>query len=306
MRSSFVYCVVVTAVYCVVVTAEGAHLGSVIQAVLIGMLIVLAGTIPRNLLFAANLRFYPGLPWAVPATAIYLWFFWRYLQGFGSPDNTSAQRHSSLRANPIPASLWAWSMLAGGLGIVALVFALRVVNRLIVLPEQRLPAFTGVPQITVLLLLLFAAPVAGLVEESAFRGYMQQPIERRYGLFVAILITGTMFAVAHLDFTLALWPYYIAVSAIYGTVAYLTNSILPAIVLHTCGNLYSNFDLWMHGKAEWQASSGAATLIWKTGIDRAFWYSIFALVFFAAAMVWAYFMLARNALSIQSNRSATT
>lgn len=281
-------------------------MGSVIQAVLIGMLIVLAGSIPRNLLFAANLRFYPELPWAVPLTALYLWFFWRYLKGSALPDATSTQRRSSLRANRLPLNLWTWSLLAGGLGIFALVLALRVANRLIVLPEQRLPAFTGVPPITVLSLLLFAAPVAGIVEESAFRGYMQQPIERRYGLFIAVLITGTMFAVAHLDFTLVLWPYYIAVSAIYGVVTYLTNSILPAIVLHTCGNLYSNFDLWLHGKAEWQASSGTAALIWSTGIDRSFWYSILFLVFVTAATLWAYFMLARSARIPHSSHSAIT
>lgn len=33
-----------------------------------------------------------------------------------------------------------------------------------------------------------------------------------------------------------------AVAAIYGTVTYLTNSILPAVVLHTGGNIYSNID----------------------------------------------------------------
>jgi membrane protease YdiL (CAAX protease family) len=110
----------------------------------------------------------------------------------------------------------------------------------------------------VLALLLMAAPVAGIIEESAFRGYMQYPIERRYGLPVAILITGTMFAVAHLDFTPILWPYYVAVAAIYGVVAYLTQSILPAIVLHTAGNVYSNLDLWLHGQAEWQKAAGAS------------------------------------------------
>ena len=52
------------------------------------------------------------------------------------------------------------------------------------------------PRATVLALLLMAAPVAGVVEEAAFRGYMQGPIERQYGLIVAILVTGTMFAVA--------------------------------------------------------------------------------------------------------------
>jgi membrane protease YdiL (CAAX protease family) len=58
-----------------------------------------------------------------------------------------------------------------------------------------------------------------------------------------------MFAIAHLDFTLILWPYYVAVSAIYGTGTFLTNSILPAVVLHTAGNIYSNFYLWLHRQA---------------------------------------------------------
>jgi hypothetical protein len=170
-----------------------------------------------------------------------------------------------------------------------------VANRLVVLPQQRLPDLGQVPEVTVVSLLLMAAPVAGIVEEAAFRGYMQGPIERRYGLIIAILVTGTMFAVAHLDFTLILWPYYVAVAAIYGTVTYLTQSILPAVVLHTGGNIYSNSDLWLHGQAEWQASSGPAVLIWKTGTDAAFWISGIALLIVAAAMVSAYSKLARAA-----------
>jgi membrane protease YdiL (CAAX protease family) len=267
----------------------------IVRAVLIGMLIVIAGTIPRNLLFLANLRVFTSVPWAVPLTAFYLWFFWRYLDGAGPPESTVEERRVSLRANRLAGRVWAWALVAGGLGIVALVLALRVANRLIVLPQQQLPDFSQVPKLTVLALLLMAAPVAGIVEEAAFRGYMQGPIERRYGLTLAILITGTMFAVAHLDFTPILWPYYVAVAAIYGTVTYLTQSILPAVVLHTGGNLYSNFDLWLHGQAEWQASAGPAALIWKTGADSSFWISSVALLLVAAGMVWAYFKLARVA-----------
>jgi hypothetical protein len=66
-------------------------------------------------------------------------------------------------------------------------------------------------------------------------------------------------------------------------VAYLTNYILPAVVLHTGGNIYSNFDLWLHGQAEWQASSGAAQLVWTTGIDGAFVRSAIALLFVTVA-----------------------
>jgi membrane protease YdiL (CAAX protease family) len=270
---------------------------AVVEAVLIGMLVAMVGTIPRNLIFAANLRYFPSVPWAVPVTTAYLWFFWRYLNGAGPPESSAERRRTSLRATGIPARMWAWALLAGGLGIVALVLALRVANRMVVLPPQRLPDFGQVPQSTVLSLLLMAAPVAGIIEEAAFRGYMQGPIERRLGLLPAILITGTMFAVAHLDFTLLLWPYYVAVAAIYGTVTHLTRSILPAVVLHTAGNLYSNLDLWLHGQAEWQASSISSNLIWKTGADSAFWTASAGLVVASALTVSAYFMLARAARS---------
>jgi len=57
---------------------------------------------------------------------------------------------------------------------------------------------------------------------------------------------------------LTLLPYYVAVTALYGVVTSLTNSILPAIILHTLGNTYSNLDLLLHGRAEWQAASRTA------------------------------------------------
>ena len=150
----------------------------VTRAVLIGMLVMFAGTIPRNLIFAANLRLFPSVPWAVPATAVYLWCFCRYLQGAGPPETTAQARRVGLRANRITGVVWGWSLLAGGLGIVALILALRVANRLVVLPAQNLPDLTHVPKFTVVSLLLMAAPVAGIIEEAAFRGYMQGPIER--------------------------------------------------------------------------------------------------------------------------------
>ena len=265
---------------------------TILRSVLVGLLVMLAGTIPRNLLFAANLRYFQNVPWAVPLTAAYLWVFWRYLNGFGPPPSTVEDRRHQLRANRVPGRIWAWALLAGALGIVTLVLALKLANRLVTLPQQQLPDLSQVPRFTVLALLLMAAPVAGIIEEASFRGYMQGPIERRHGLISAILVTGTAFAVAHLDFTLILWPYYLAVAAIYGVVTSFTNSILPAIVLHTGGNLYSNVDLWLHGKAEWQVSSVTSHLIWKTGADSSFRVTAIALVLVATAMLGSFSKLA--------------
>jgi membrane protease YdiL (CAAX protease family) len=265
------------------------------QAVIIGVAVALAGTIPRNILYAANFRYFTGFPWAIPVMAAYLWIFWLYLNGAGPPASTSLDRRASLRANRISWRVWLASLVAGGLGIVALVLALRIVNQLVALPTQEMPDLGGVPRSTVIALLLMGALIAGVVEEAAFRGYMQGPIEKAHGICTAILITGTMFALVHLDFTPVLWPYYVAVAAIYGTVTYLTNSILPAVVLHTSGNVYSNLDLWLHGQAEWQAPAGDRLLLWKTGFDSAFWKETTAFAVIAAAMLLAYWMLARVA-----------
>src|SRR5262245_12169757 len=172
---------------------------------------MLVGTLPRNALLFANLKLAPGVPWSAPLIAAFIALFWRYLRGWGPPADTAPSRRDGLRANAVSGGGWAWALTAGFLGIVALVLALRVANRLVALPAQDASAFTGVPPATVVALLLLSAFVAGVVEEAAFRGYMQGPIEQRFGLPVAILVTGTMFALAHLDFTLALWPYYVAV-----------------------------------------------------------------------------------------------
>ena len=112
-----------------------------------------------------------------------------------------------------------------------------------------------------------------------------------------------MFAVAHLDFRLVLWPYYVAVAAIYGTVTYLTSSVWPAIVLHTGGNIYSNVDLLLHGRAEWQASSTAGSVGWATGIDAALVSASAALVLVGGATVWAHVMLARAAREARGSKA---
>lgn len=71
--------------------------------------------------------------------------------------------------------------------------------------------------------------LAGVVEETAFRGYMQGPVERRHGPIVAILVTGVIFGLLHYNHhpasVFAMLPFYIAVAAVYGGVTYLTNSI---------------------------------------------------------------------------------
>lgn len=278
-------------------------MSAVAQAVGLGMLVMLAGSVPRNVLFAANLRVGTAVPWAVPVMALYLWALWRYLDGRGGDPSTRAFRRTSLRATRLRPAVWTWALAAGALGLVALVIGLRLANRFVALPAQQLPDLSAVAPVTVWTLLLAAAPIAGVVEEAAFRGYMQGPIEKVWGLAPAILITGTMFAVAHLDFTPLLWPYYVAVAALYGAVTFATESVWPAVVLHTAGNLYSNVDLLLHGQAEWQAPRSGAASVWQTGADMDVARSAMALLFLLLAFAVTYRQLAREASS--PGRAAT-
>jgi len=127
---------------------------------------------------------------------------------------------------------------------------------------------------------------------------MQGPIERRHGPVVAILVSGAVFGFAHFTHhpasVLAMMPYYLAVTAIYGGLAYATNSILPSLVLHAGGDIFELNRLWATGQPEWQLTSKAPQLIWETGPDAAFWGYLAAFILAGSAAVWAYATLARS------------
>jgi membrane protease YdiL (CAAX protease family) len=231
----------------------------------------------------------------VPPTALYLWLYWRYVHGAGWPRSTMEARRISYRANAVPEDVWGMALFAGLLGLVAVLLLQGVMGRLVSLPKQQELDVSQYPAWTVFLWVLMGSVVAGVVEEASFRGYMQGPIERRHGPVIAILVTGLFFGFAHFthpEVALVLLPYYLAVAAVYGALAYLTNSILPSLVLHAGGNLLSAFDLFARGRSEWQASPNPKPLIWDAGPDASFWLALAAAAVAGTAAVWAYAMLA--------------
>lgn len=239
----------------------------VLRSVVVGLGLLLVGTVPRHALFAANLRFVPDVPWSVPILAIGLGFFWSFLAGAGPPAESSHQRREWLRAHPISGRTWLWSMLAGLLGLIALAAAQQLFGRLLELPLPILPDLSQVPDQTVITLLAAGAPIAAIVEEAALRGYMQGPIERRCGLLPAILITGTVFAGARFELTPQLWPYHLAVAALYGSITHFANSIRPVVVLHTLAALSASLQLWLRGRKEWSLAAPGPDSLWITGWD---------------------------------------
>jgi membrane protease YdiL (CAAX protease family) len=265
----------------------------IVRAVLTGGLVALAGTTPWALLVSLNTKHWSAVPWAVPPTALYLWLFWRYVRGAGWPRSTADARRALSRANPVADDMWGMAIVAGLIGLVAVLLLQTVMSRLVSIPPQRDIDPSQYPVGTVALWVLMSAAVAGVVEETAFRGYMQGPIERRHGPAIAILTTGLLFGFLHFthpEVTVVLLPFYLAVAAVYGMLAYLTNSTLPSMVLHGGGNVVSAFGLFVQGRSEWQGLGAERGTL---GADGSLWVSVAATLVVGAAAVWAYVALAR-------------
>src|SRR5262245_42572156 len=268
----------------------------IVVAVLAGLGAAAAGTLPWALLVRWNTEHGSRVPWAVPIMAAYLWAYWRYVRGAGWPHSTSRARRSAARVNPLTEDQWGLALVAGVLGIGSVILFQGVLGRLVTLPQQQDLNVSLYPAATVASWLLMSAAVSGIVEETAYRGYLQRPIERRHGPVVAILTTGLVFGLSHFthpEVTFVLLPFYLGVAAVYGGIAYLTDSTLPGMVLHGGGNALAFINLFTSGQSEWSITPAPQPLIWQTGPDASFWAASAALVAGATATVWAYSALAR-------------
>lgn len=280
----------------------------IVRAVAVGLIAAAAGTVVWARLISANIHHGSQLPWSVPIMAVYLVVYWRYFaRGDWWPAATRVPRRQNARANTISDEAWGMSFVAGFLGLVSILLLQGVMSRLVTLPQQHDVDPSQFPLGTVTLWVIMSALVAGIVEETAFRGYIQRPIEQRYGPVVAILVTGSLFAFGHFshpEVGIVLLPYYLAVAAVYGSLAYFTDSTLPSIVLHAGGNMFSAIDLFTRGRSEWQLSTTAPKLIWETGADAAFVGSVLALLVVSALTVAAFVALSRTSRARAPARAA--
>jgi membrane protease YdiL (CAAX protease family) len=269
-----------------------ARLKAWVRAVAAGLAAGLVGTLSWASLVAANIRYLPTIPWATPAMACILVAWWLYFaKGRGWPHATAEARRRCGRANPVPEDLWGPALGAGMLGLLTTLLLQGVLARLVLLPQQQYLDPSQYPVLTVFAWVVMSAVVAGVVEETAFRGYIQGGIERRYGLTTAILVTGSLFGLVHFthpEVGLVLLPFYMSVAAVYGLLAAATNSTYPGMVLHAGGNVFSAFSLFTQGRSEWQLTTVPPPTIWQAGVDGSFLANLGMLAVAGTATVMAY------------------
>lgn len=228
-------------------------------------------------------------PWSIGAMAIVLWVYLRYVSGSWWPKATTESRRVRFRATKLPMRVWKWSLIAALLAAVLLESSLVVTFRIIEFPAEAWALaydFADAPIWQVWLFILMAALVAGITEEVGFRGYMQVPLEGRYGPAIGITIVSIVFVVAHLNQAWAggggILIMLFGISAVWGVLARVSGSLIPGIVSHTVADI-ANFSYW------WTDVAGAFDKrpISETGIDTHFilWITVFmaSLALFALA-----------------------
>lgn len=271
-------------------------------AVAAGWLILEAGSLLSVLPLFANLAFHPEVPWSLPLTCAVLCGVWAYCAGRGPPQALRAFRRSCSRAGGLGARTWLLALPALVFGPVFLVTLRLIAPYLMpVAPPSVSPRLSSLPPFAAICALVAVALGSAVVEEIAFRGYMQKPIEDRHGLAVALLVTGVMFWVAHLDkVTFTHLPGHLLASVVFGLLAYFTRSLAPAMVAHALADLVL-LPMYFLRKPAFVWTSLSARPFWEAAPDRRIFTALLAaLCLTAVATALAFRRLARAGRETQN------
>lgn len=248
----------------------------IFKSIFFGLVMVTLGGGPWAVMVALNIKHSPDFPWAAIVTPFYLLIYWKFSTGRTWPASNAEVRRNMCRAHAVSSDAFVITMIAGLVGLWALIQFQGIYARLVTLPTEQPEDLSAIPLYTLIPTVIVSALVAGVAEESAMRGYLQGPIEKKFGPVVAIVITGVVFGLLHFshsEINFTVMPWYLGVAIVYGTMAWKTNSVLPSMVLHAGGNMLNVVSLLGQGRSEWQPAD-RPPLIWETGVDGAFWISV--------------------------------
>ena len=189
----------------------------------------------------------PG-PWSLLLLGVFLIFFWMYFSGKWKPSNTQAFRRFCTRKINLKRPVWIW-------GLIAAFFIFIIVNASFMLtfrfvefqPEifKNLSFLNNLPGLQAWSIIIGISMTAGICEEIGYRGYLQKPLEKKYGPIVAITISSIIFIVIHLHqaWLASIIVPIIPISFMIGYLAYATNSLIPGIIAHVSFDII-NFSYW--------------------------------------------------------------
>jgi membrane protease YdiL (CAAX protease family) len=253
-------------------------------AALLALVVAGVGSVLWSTLLIANARTSSSIPWSVAVMAAVLAAYWWYLSGHGAPKGNALARAELMRAQLVPFRIFAWSWISGALALVALaalwIVLVEVTGNGGNPTESQL---NGYPTLFVVLGIAMGSLVSPITEETAFRGYAQVILERRFPAIEAVAISSVFFAAWHGPTQGFFWSkllFFFIVGVVFGTIAYHTKSILPALPVHIAGDVLFFVVIWPR--------DAGRPLVWRQGAGADFWLEVLQLIVFGAAAVLAF------------------
>ena len=229
-------------------------------------------------LIVANLRTTPAVPWATAGVVLAIWFVARYLNSRPQPIHGSETRRRPPRANLISRPVLLSALLAGALAVVALTAYWIVLASFVRMPGSVLPDLTAYPWWTAGFAVVTGAAISPMCEQAGLWGYWQVALERDFSGLTAIVCTAVVFAILpHPPVHAPLWPkwlFFFLTGCTFSTMAYLTDSILPGLAVHTVALFTFFVFIWPH--------DARRPLFAETGADEWLWIHIAQAAIFSA------------------------
>jgi membrane protease YdiL (CAAX protease family) len=237
-----------------------------IRAILVGFIVFEIGVVAWVLIVGPLVP----APWSILVMGFLLWVYWMYFSGNWGPQSSRKIREINFRAVRLSGDLWKWSLLAALFFVVIIQSGLVVTFRIMEFPADAFTeeyGFDAMPLWLAWLFIIMSSLVAGICEEVGLRGYMQVPLEQRYGPARAIMIVSLVFLVIHLHqaWAIPILFHVITISVLLGVLAYVSGSLIPSMIGHTVMDIF-NFSYW------WSDVAGKFDRlpIRETGIDTHF------------------------------------
>ncbi len=216
----------------------------ILRAIFIGFVVSTIGVVSWPLIGTLV-----PMPWAFITMALFLGLYIAYFAGAWKPESTQLFRKQRFRSVTLPKS--AWILAIAGIVLIVLIeqSVLVVTFRYMEFPAELFLAeysfLNAVPAWMGWLIVIMISAVAGICEEIGFRGYMQVPIEGRYGPVMAISVVSIIFVLVHLH---QAWSgpilfHIFFISVLFGSIAYCANSLVPGIIAHFLMDV-CNFAFW--------------------------------------------------------------
>ena len=250
----------------------------VLRSILTGFAVSTIGITVWSIMLAAI-----PAPWSILPMIVALWAYLKFFSGgWGSPKSTEIKKFN-FRAIKLSPTIWKSGIAAAIVFVIIVQASFVITFRLFDFPSERFTAdykiLDSMPLWVAWAVLIMGSIVAGICEETGFRGYMQTPLEKKYGPGTAIIITSIIFMLIHLSksWALPILPHIFFASALLGILAYKTGSLIPGIIGHSILDIF-DYSIW------WSDITGGfqKQTIFKTGIDLQFivWCLVFILALF--------------------------